>query len=46
MFVCHRGGACFALFAGEAGVPEVGAVKVGKFCGVGWVGAERAKLIG
>ena len=46
MFLCYRGGTGFALFAGEAGLPEVGAVKVGKFCGIGWVGAERAELVG
>ena len=39
-------GAGFALFAGKAGGPEVDAVQAGEFCGVGWVGAERAELVG
>ena len=46
MLLCHRGSTCFALFAGEASVPEVGAVEVGEFCSIGWVGAECAKFIG
>ena len=46
MFVCHRGSTGFALFAAKAGVAEVDAVQVGKLGGVGWVGAERAELIG
>ena len=46
MFLCHRGGTCLLLFAGEASLPEVDTVKVGEFYSITGVGAECAELIG